>query len=257
LRFEHAELYIDMKLTRARSIIILSMILSAAGFCVPSLAQDDVQIEFERGGITASLVNKEDYYVRPDGRKVRFYRKKDVYVIEQKEGADRVKAERLMQRARAQFDGRVTEVKEHQLGRLDVVRFDNSRSTKRNKKQAFDIEPDMVQKLDSSIANLKPVFTMQNGDADLLLLPKVTLELNQLETNENALKELKRKYNLRVIRKLKLSGDVFSLAFLNVTLSPGVQFAQVRSIMSEPFVAWAEPEFYVKPKREAFTPNDA
>jgi len=91
----------------------------------PSHANDKVRIEFERSGIPAALVDQGDYYHHPDGRAIKFYRKKDVYVIEKKRSAKAINNLSSMQRIKAQFGARVKLVEKHQLGSLEVVRIDN------------------------------------------------------------------------------------------------------------------------------------
>jgi len=223
---------------------------------MPSHANDKVRVEFERSGIPAALVDQGDYYHHPDGRAIKFYRKKDVYVIEKKRSAKAINNLSSMQRIKAQFGARVKLVEKHQLGSLEVVRIDNRAVAKKTANQAFDIKPQMLLSLDTSMQGMRPVFTTQQGQADLLLMPKVTIQLNESVAKVEALDKLKNKYGLRVIRKLRLSADVYSLAFNNENIESGAQFSQVRRIMNEPFVEWAEPQFHVKAVKEQFTPND-
>ena len=215
-----------------------------------------VQIEFERGGISAPLLDQGDYYQHPDGRTLKFYRKKDVYAIKKKTSTKAKSSIGTMQRLKAQFGERVKSVSGHQLGGIDVVRVDNRKAAKALAKQAFDIKPEMLKALDSSTQRMLPIFTSERGQGDLLLLPKVTLELNGSLAEADALAKLGSRYGLRLVRKLKLSADVYSMEFANTGIDAGVQFSQVRRIMNESFVAWAEPQFYVKPVKEQFTPND-
>ena len=237
-------------------VALLPLLMLSIGISAPLSAKDDVRVEFNHGGISAELVDQGDYYLHPDGRRMTFYRKKDVYVIERKQRGKAANGISTMRRIKSKFGSRVNKVEKHQLGSFDVVRIDNRAETKKRSKQAFDISPQMLLSLDASAQSMKPVFTTERGQADLLLMPKLTVQLNDSVANADALATLKDKYGLRVVRKLQLSADVYSLAFNNSSIESSSQFSTVRRIMNESFVSWAEPQFYVKAKKEQFTPND-
>lgn len=228
---------------------------NSAGLLDSSINTPKVTIERAQRGIPAKLLDQDDYYFHPDGRKLKFYRKKDVYLVKNRAGSRRTAAEK-MQRFKGQYGDRVKAVDKHQFGSSMVVRLDNRQSAKTKSQRAFDIKPEMLASLDSETAELTPIFTIGNGQDDLLLLPKVTLELNDSLSEEDALAKLKRKYGLSLVRKLELSADVYSLAFSNTNIDSSRQFKQVRRLMREPFVAWAEPQFYFKPIKAQYTPND-
>jgi subtilisin family serine protease len=249
-----------MKKLSLRTITLLLLVLCGLSFTAPSSALDKFKVERQRSGISAPLVDKGDYYRHADGRELKFYRKKDIYVVRKKSASMKAgKANNNLsatQRFSAQFGERVQALSGHQLGGLEVVRIDNQPLGKIAAKQNFDIKPEMLAALDSSTQSMMPVFTTKQGQADLLLLPKVTIELNDSIDQADALSLLGGKYGLRVVRKLKLSADVYSMAFENSNIDPSLQFSQIRRMMNESFVAWAEPQFYVKPIKQEFTPND-
>jgi len=244
-------------MNRARiKINLLPMLIVSLGVSTVSYANNQVRIESDRSGISAALIDQDDYYLHADGRRMKFYRKKDIYVIEKKKRGRSANGISSMQRIKSQFGSRVNRIKKHKLGSFEVVRIDNRATTKVRLKQKFDIKPQMLLSLDASMQSMKPVFTTEQGQADLLLIPKITVQLNNSVANVDALATLKNKYGLSIIRKLNLSADVYSLAFNNSSIEPSSQFSKVRSIMNESFVSWAEPQFYVKAQKEQFTPND-
>jgi len=235
--------------------LVLSAFLGVASVNAKSDVKSGIKIERPHHGIAAKLIDRDDYYFHPSGRKIKFYRKKDVYAV--RRAVDNVQNRvDSMQRFKGQFGERVRSVDQHQLGHLQVVRIDNRSAAKVAAKQNFDIKPEMLTSLDAATHSMMPIFTTEQGKADLLLLPKVTVELNSRMAEVDALAALKSKYGLALIRKLKLSDGVYSLAFTNNRIDSSLQFSQVRRIMNEPFVSWAEPQFYVKPVKEQFTPND-
>lgn len=237
------------------SVPLMVLLCSSASFVFAG--SNDIKVERTTSGISAPLIDRGDYYFHPDGRKITFYRKKDVYVVKKRRITRAKTSLSTMQRFKTQYGERVQKVSRHQLGRgVDVVRIDNRAESKLANKQAFDIKPEMLLSLDSSTQSMMPVFTTQQGQADLLLLPKVTLEINDLLSETDVLAKLKTKYGLRLVRKLKLSANVYSMEFINSSIDPSLQFSHVRQLMSESFVAWAEPQFYVRPKKEQFTPDD-
>jgi len=62
------------------SLLITALMLTMAG-ATTNAAQtvSDVSIERGKRGIPARLLDKGDYYQHPDGRRLSFYRKKDVF----------------------------------------------------------------------------------------------------------------------------------------------------------------------------------
>jgi len=252
-----------IKLSVLTTTVVMAMLATQPVFSGPNTTQrlnssnnQNITIERAQRGIAAKLVDKDDYYFQPNGRKIKLYRKKDVYLVNKRAGVRARSASDTMQRFKGQYGDRVKAVNKHQFGSATVVRLDNRAFAKKKSRKAFDIKPEMLASMDSSISGLLPIFTTANGQDDLMLLPKVTLELNDSLTEQDALAELQRKYGLSLVRKLKLSANVYSLAFSNSNIDSSVQFSQVRRLMNEAFVKWAEPQFHFKPIKNQFTPND-
>ncbi len=260
------------RLSQQECLYRLKISVGIASFCCLSLANfasaassDSVTLERKGSGVAAPLVDYGDYYVRPDGQRVSFLRKKDVYVVREKSvaaakisgsGKSLKSAISPLQRFKNQFGSRVQSVSRHQLGSQQVIRIDNRQNAKAKSKKSFDINPDMLKALDSSIDSLQPVFAAERGGDDLLLLPRITLEMKPHSNQADELKKLASKYGLSIVRKLRVSADIYSLVYKDTRLTPSTMFARSRQIMSEASVAWAEPQFYFKPTKEQFIPDD-
>lgn len=206
-------------------------------------------LQRRKRGIDAELVDQGDFYLHPDGSEIRLRRKKDVFVIESDNSA------RSMQRINAQFGERVEEVGSHQLNGRRVVRVDNSDQAKQRHNETFDVSAAMLENADNSIRALHPVFSNSKGEGDILLMPKLTIKLESGVNLTDALNRLDSRYGLTMDRKVRVSGNVFSLSLKN-TLSESQQFALVRRVMNDVMVEWAEPSFVSKPFKTSYTPND-
>lgn len=213
------------------------------------LVTDTIDIQRKRRGIDAELMDEGDYYLHPDGRQIRLLRKKDVYVIESND------SDRSMRGMRTQFGERVSDVANHRLGGRSVVRIDNGDAVKRRRNEPFDVSAAMLESTDNSIQSLKPIFANERGDGDILLLPKLTVKLDSGVEPQDALNRLDRRYGLTLDRKLRVSGNVYSLS-LKRQQSESQQFALVRRVMNDVMVEWAEPQFVVKPHKTKYIPNN-
>ena len=241
----------------ALRFVFTALIFSfASGSLAESKGSRFERSQLKNNAIGAPLAsNSGDYYLKPNGEKVSFYRKKDIYAVRKKAGAA-TSSITTKQRYKAQFGDRVEIISGHQLGGIEVVRLKNEVVAQATSKMAFEIKPEMLQLLDSSTKNMMPVFTSKNGQADFLLLPKVTIGFNDGVSEAENISLLNKKYNLNLIRKLKLSANVYSMAFSNSNIDPSAQFSVIRRIMKEPSVEWVEPQFHIKPIKEKFIPND-
>jgi len=246
-----------MLVNQTQTVRIMQLVMLFVVLCLLSVdgnaksPERRIKIERDTDTISAELVDAGDYYFRPDGKKVKLFRKKDVFALR----GDRSKYQRAIRRYKQQYGDRVKEVRTHRLGAANVIRLDNRQKVK-TELQQFDINANMLSSLDSSVAAMEPVFTTEKNNGDLLLLSKITLKLNNRVTNQQAIARLTRKYGLSVNRKLRLSDDIYSLSFTNAGLNPNQKFAKVRAIMNEAYVDWAEPQFFLKPTKTAITPDD-
>ena len=235
-------------------ISIKSLAIGVALLCaLPVNAQ--VRIERPSQGIQAELEDKGDYYLRPDGSKVKFYRKKNVFVVRNKAKARAAQGSSSMQRFKAQFGDRVKPVKGHRLGSANVVRIDNSPAMKAKTKQGFDINARMLQNLDSNIASLQPVLTGSRGQGDILIAPKLLVKLHDDVTSSD-FDALLDQYKLSVVRRLNVSGQIYSVQLNNNALNPSQIFSITRAVMSDARVQSAQPQFSSKPRKTVFTPSD-
>ena len=60
-------------------------------------------LEPPKRGVAAELVDADDYYLHPNGKKVNFYRKKDVYALKQGNARQRSKSTSGMAQIKATF----------------------------------------------------------------------------------------------------------------------------------------------------------
>lgn len=98
----------------------------------------------------------------------------------------------------------------------------------------------------------KALYTNIKGNGVLEVLPKVTVALTSIDT----LAALMQRFNLSLDRKLRLSGNIYSLK-LNQNIYDDAQiFRMARDIMASGLVLWVEPQISEKPKKNALT-NDA
>ena len=210
---------------------------------------NEIKIQRKRRGINAELVDEGDYYLHPDGRQIRMLRKKDVYVIESDDSV------RSMQRMKNQYGERIKDVANHRLGGHSVIRIDNGDAVKRQRNEQFDVSASMVRSSDNSIRDIKSVFANEQGDGDILLMPKLTVKLESNINPQVALNRLSSRYGLKLDRKLRVTGNVYSLS-LKTNKTESQQFALVRSVMNDAMVEWAEPQFVAKAEKTSFEPND-
>ena len=198
-----------MLVNQTQTVRIMQLVMLFVVLCLLSVdgnaksPERRIKIERDTDTISAELVDAGDYYFRPDGKKVKLFRKKDVFALR----GDRSKYQRAIRRYKQQYGDRVKEVRTHRLGAANVIRLDNRQKVK-TELQQFDINANMLSSLDSSVAAMEPVFTTEKNNGDLLLLSKITLKLNNRVTNQQAIARLTRKYGLSVNRKLRLSDDL-------------------------------------------------
>jgi len=167
-----------IKLSVLTTTVVMAMLATQPVFSGPNTTQrlnssnnQNITIERAQRGIAAKLVDKDDYYFQPNGRKIKLYRKKDVYLVNKRAGVRARSASDTMQRFKGQYGDRVKAVNKHQFGSATVVRLDNRAFAKKKSRKAFDIKPEMLASMDSSISGLLPIFTTANGQDDLMLLP--------------------------------------------------------------------------------------
>jgi len=223
------------------------------------LASPKVKLERADSGISATLVDQGDYYLHPDGRKIKFYRKKDIYAVETKGNSNRRrKGVGTMARFSAQFGERVSQVKSHRLGSISVIRIDNTEQRTKSAlpQSALKIQPSMLKALDSNISTLQPVLANQQGRGDILVTSKMLIKLNSIKSADTDISTLARRYGLTVIRRLTTSGAVFEVSsHSSVVANTSQRFSYVRRVMNDQLVDWAQPLFKSKPKKTAFQPT--
>ena len=73
------------------SVLALGMLLPVSFAQSPS----EIRVETPKRGIPAELVDEGDYYLHPDGRKIKFLRKKDVYALKARKKKPRCQSRRF------------------------------------------------------------------------------------------------------------------------------------------------------------------
>jgi len=247
---------------------LLQAPLLALVFCGALQAQTDnngavnardgaVEIERQQRGIQAELVDAGDYYFRPDGTKARFYRKKDVFVV----NTEPDRRARAMQRMKARFGDRVQGVRGHRLGNRMVVKLDNQAAINLKTGSSIEISTSMLKSLDSSISEMQPVLANARGQGDILVLPSFILKLNAPTISASQLDSLLAHYGLQTGQRLRVPGQVYTATLKVDNIDSSTYFSVARRLANDAAVAWAQPQFYAQPRKAglptpSFIPDD-
>lgn len=225
------------------SVLLLPICLNLS----PSFAQSrSVDLQRVDGSVAAKTEYHGDHFFGATGQTVKLYRKKDVYALARNRS---VSSEATLNRIVSAGSGSWVNVSKHNLPGARVVRS-NSHALKKGFAAISHSKP---------MTELQPVFTTASGKGDLLLLDKITLSMANVDDVTDGLDLLSKKYKLTVLRRLNVSGYVYSVQ-PQKTLSVDQQFALVRGMAQESSVQWAEPQFYMQAQREQVSlmspPND-
>ena len=200
-----------------------------------STAAKRVRISRKGKGVDAELVKGDAYYVRKDGKRIQYLRKQGIHVVDRLD-TDLSTSDLVDKYSK---EGKVEKIDQHRLGKRTMIR---------------------VHAADAGVKSLltkaQPVFANANGEGDLEVLPYITVKLKPSDDLERALKQLSKTFNVRVVRKLKLSGHVYNMAMKQTMTDPDQAFRLVRALNDVSSVDWAEPQFNAKPIKHAVT-NDA
>jgi len=223
-------------------------LLHAAQFTSKPLQGD---LQRSDGSIAAKPVYQGDYYHSASGEVIKVYRKQGVFVLpresQQQNRTLEAQLNRLPNFARAT---------KHNLPGADVLRVTSKPLSFTSSKKAVSTMQADVNALQASLPQMRPVFTTEHGLGDLMLLPAVTVDLESGADINAVLKTLEKRFKLSLVRKLNVSGNVFSLKFTRAFADPSDQFAAVRAASSVAGVNWAEPQFYMQAQKTQFTPTD-
>lgn len=231
--------------------------LQSTWVCLLSLliaTSANAQITFSNAqhGVAAELVDQGDYYIHPDGSRIKFYRKKDVFVVKSSATTSRKKSVDMATRLKSQFGNRVEFVRTSASGKNmnTVITIDNQSKAK----GAYRITPQMLKSLDSSISSVEPVLANSRGDDDILLTAKLLIKLKD-GSKPDTLNQLMSRFGLTMDRKLRAPGEIYSV-FSNQSGDTAARFSLVRSVMNDANVEWAQPQFNARAHKTAFQPND-
>ena len=207
-----------------------------------AIATNHVRISRKDKGVDAELIKGDAYYVRKDGKRIQYLRKRDLYTVNLSDS--RAKQSQLIEKYAKE-------------GVIEMV--DDFVSVKQSKPRMFRVAQNLLKGnsgLRALVSDAQPVFANAKGEGDIQVLPAVTVKLNTEENVEITLKKLEKTFNVSKLRKLKLPGNVFSLVVNQTVDDPDQLFQLVRSLNEFPSVDWAEPQFNAKPIKHAVT-NDA
>ncbi len=222
-------------------------------------AAEVIRFGGERAGVSAQLVDHGDYYIHPNGKKIKFHRKKDVYALEAlKRSAVSTRRVGTMEGFKARFGGQVEELRNHTLGDTTIVRLNNNlRLRAKSETLELEIIPSMLQSLDPSISSIQSVLASDQGRGDILVTSKLLLKLRDPDDIELNIEVLSKRFNLSMNRRLNVSGAVFHFDSLtSVGASTGQRFEFVRQVMNDPLVEWAQPIFKSQTTKASFEPTD-
>lgn len=238
-----------MQLNRLK-LLLKGSLFGLLVFVATTSATAQPTVERAKRGVPAELIDQGDYYQHPDGSRISFYRKKDVFAIRKAPTGVRTKSVDLATRFKSQFGNRVDFVKGHGLGATTVVRIDNSLK----RKGAYTITPQMLKSMDSSISEMEPVLANARGSGDILVTSKLLIKLKDGQ-NDQALNEVLSRFNLTLNRRLVAPGFIYSVT----SNQPGdvtSRFSLVRGVMNDARIEWAQPQFKSRAFKTTFEPND-
>ena len=215
-------------------------------------AQQDVRVEAPKRGIPAELVDENDYYLHPNGTKIKFYRKKDVYALKPRAAKNRRNAGDPMSQITATFGDRVQRIKGHRLGGMTVVRANQRRASQN---QSTNINAKTLAAGNANVSEALPVLANSRGNGDLLISKSLLVELADDVEVDSALEQLNSRFGLSVVRKVNVSGEVYSLQSSG-DRDVSQRFALVRRVANSALVAWAQPQFSAKPFKTQFNPSN-
>lgn len=206
----------------------------------------EVTIQKEPRGIKAKLLKGEEFYFKKDGTKVHYLRKQGLFIVP-KENAD------FDVKDYPQFE----EVKKHRLGKRKILRLHTSLGATGSSTTNLSTTTDSVVsfKINQLLETGIPVLSNANGEGDMEVLPFVTVKFKDGVNIDQVLKKTQKKFNLKVDRKIRISGQVYSFKVAHARAQIEKTFGLVRALNQWSNVEWAEPQIKSQPVRLAIT-ND-
>ena len=238
-----------------KSVAVLVFVLFMMAGSLLHAQSNNILVESPKRGVAADLVDAGDYYLHPNGNKVNFYRKKDVYALKQSNA--RSISGRGMAQIKAAFGNRVTQIKNHRLGDMTLVRV-NNQTANRTQAQFSNIAIDGNALVAGNVSfdEAEPVLASATGNGDVLITNRLLLKLASGVEAERTMERLTKRFGLSIIRKVNVSGDVY-LVENKARRDVSERFTFVRRVSGSPLVAWAQPQFTATPVKTQFNPaND-
>ncbi len=246
-----------------RLSLLLALATLSLSITTNASQSQTVDRNFSDGSIASVAEYHGDYFFKPNGEVVKIYRKKDVFILSDKTAPfqpNTPDASSDFERLKTTFNGQLTQIKKHNLPGMKVVKIKHKSPSLAEKPtvnaDSSGVSIGAIHRSLKGAMNAQPVFTTKSGRGDLMLLANITLELNDSVDAQEALANLQKRFNLKLIRKLNVSGQVYSMQSHSLIGDPAKQFALTRSISGATGVKWAEPQFFMRAERNAFTPND-
>lgn len=217
----------------------------------PKVAQVSVEL----------LENEGDYYLHPNGQRIEFKRKKNVYALKETGAAKsfyKVQQQSTLSRLKERYGSeQIKEIKSHRLGKTMLIRVLETRSKNKNKSGRVDAAPSLnaLRKAQTSGVEIIPVLANSKGTGDILISHHYIVKFNNTPEIEQALQQLSQRFNLRLQRQVNVAGDVYSFS-APIETSVSERFALARQIADHSLVDWAQPQFVSKPVKHTFKPLD-
>ncbi len=214
------------------------------GLAQGSTVEAGVKVSVERAtiGVAADLLEGDDYYYRKDGTKVQYFRKKGLYLLPSSSPGASVQASWIANNKQLEL------VKQHQLTQRTMVRL--------REKTAAGVAAAMSDQTALALQQAVPVLANGKGQGDLEVLPFVTVRFFDNTDAIAAIDILQQQFNLLMLRKVNISGQVYSFKLNNAIYDVSQIFRLVRSVMTLDVVEWAEPQFNSRPVKHLM-PSDA
>lgn len=250
---------------KKRGALFLTLVSASVSLAAYSAQINAAERNFADGSIASTAEYHGDYFLKPNGETVKLYRKKGVFILPAARTSLRSSkltsssSSATFDRLQTTFQGQLSRLTKHNLPGMNVVKIEQRSKALAHKATggvSKTISADVIERSLKGAIDVQPVFTTKSGRGDLMLLPKLTIELNDSADPNQALADLQEQYKLQVLRQLKVSGNVYSLQIQGANSDPSKQFALARSLANEGAVKWAEPQFFMQAERSAFTPND-
>ena len=224
-------------------------------FCLVGLGIESVMARSIQAVDFGPVEYKGDYFFHPDGTKVRFYRRSDVYsVLLAQQPSTKTKKLSLAEGLRQNFGQKVEIVGFDHYSQRQIIKINKGQAKARSVRP---IDAWAIKSSHSSVLEVQPYLVNEKGEQGAVVTGKVILQLSDAYASKETILAVARRFNLRLLRRLKAPGAMYQLESLNsANADVGQRFSIVRQIALDDRVAWAQPVFKSRPKKRSFRPDD-